>query len=88
MKKPEGKSLEASECPACGLRFRIARPNSCTACGRVHCRKCLKVFRDEGEEDPEARFITLCPACEGAVAWRVEAQEVSPATWADYDRGR
>ena len=88
MKKPEGKSLEASECPACGLRFRIARPNSCTACGRVHCRKCLKVFRDEGEEDPEARFITLCPACEGSVAWRVEAQEVSPATWADYDRGR
>lgn len=88
MRKEQGKSLETSECPACGLRFRIARPNSCTACGRVHCRKCLKVFRDEGEEDIEARFITLCPACEGSVAWRVEAQEVSLATWEDYDRGR
>ncbi|MBI2131559.1 MAG: FYVE zinc finger domain-containing protein [Candidatus Tectomicrobia bacterium] len=88
MRKEQGKSLETSECPACGLRFRIARPNACTACGRVHCRKCLKVFRDEGEEDIEARFITLCPACEGSVAWRVEAQEVSPVTWEDYDRGR
>lgn len=88
MRKEQGKSLETSECPACGLRFRIARPNACTACRRVHCRKCLKVFRDEGEEDIEARFITLCPACEGSVAWRIEAQEVSLATWEDYDRGR
>jgi len=48
--------VEAHECPACGMRFRHPRPNACTACRRVHCRNCLKVFRDEMEEDIEVRF--------------------------------
>ncbi len=77
--------MEVSECPSCGLRFRHARPDSCAACGRVHCRNCLRVFRDEMEEELEGRFIVLCPACEDSVSWRVEAQEVSPSSWAEYD---
>jgi len=80
--------VEAHECPACGMRFRHPRPNACTACRRVHCRNCLKVFRDEMEEDIEVRFIVLCPDCEGSVAWRVEVQEVVPSDWAEYDGGR
>ncbi len=77
--------METHECPACGLRFRHPRPNACTACGRVHCRNCLRVFEDEMEEEREGRFIVLCPGCEDSVAWRVDAQEVSASGWAEYD---
>lgn len=79
--------MEVNECPACGLRFQHAHPNSCTACGKVHCRGCLKVFEDEMEEEIEARFIILCPSCESSVDWRIEAQEVSPSSWEAYERG-
>ncbi len=79
--------METVECPACGMRFAHPSPNRCTACGQVHCRNCLKVFRDEMEEDPEARFIVLCPSCEDSVSWRIEAQEVAESDWAEYESG-
>ncbi len=80
--------MEMTECPACGLRFHHPHPDSCTACGRIHCRECLRVFRDEMEEELEGRFIILCPDCEGSVTWRIEAQEVSPSSWDEYVGGR
>ncbi len=80
--------METVECPACGLRFSHQNPNQCTACGGVHCRNCLKVYRDEMEDDPEARFIVLCPECDGAVSWRIEAQEVALSNWQEYDTGK
>ena len=80
--------METVECPACGLRFTHQSPNQCTACGQVHCRNCLKVYRDEMEDDLEGRFIVLCPECDGAVSWRIEAQEVVPSSWNEYDGGK
>ena len=77
-------NVEAHECPACGLRFRHASPNACTACGRVHCRNCLKVFRDEMEEELAGRFIVLCSECEDSISWRVDAQEVFASNWSEY----
>ena len=77
--------MDPVECPSCGLRFQHPAPNGCTACGKIHCRDCLKVFSDEMEEDVEARFIVLCPSCADSVAWRVEAQEVVPSSWPEYD---
>ena len=77
--------METVDCPACGLRFTHPNPNHCTACNQMHCRNCLNVFRDEMEDDPEARFIVLCPECVGAVSWRIEAQEVAPSSWKEYD---
>ena len=40
------------------------------------------------EDDPEARFIVLCPECDGAVSWRIEAQEVALSNWQEYDGGK
>ena len=80
--------METVDCPACGMRFTHPRPNVCTACDRTHCRNCLKVFRDEMEDDLEGRFIVLCPECAEAVSWRIEAQEVVPSSWKEYDGQR
>jgi len=79
--------MDTIDCSACGMRFTHPRPNICTACNRFHCRNCLKVFRDEIEDNLEGRYISLCPECIDAVSWRVEAQEIVASNWNEYDRG-
>ena len=80
--------METVDCPSCNLRFTHANPNHCTACNQAHCRNCLKVFRDEMEESPEARYIVLCPSCVDSISWRIDAQEVVPSNWNDWEIGR